>query len=197
MIKINLLGNIAVARAQVRWELWLLLATLVVLLSVSMLGRLWFSKQADELRKSEEGTSRELVYVKALAHRVRTLEDQRMEVSAELTALEALLKAKQSTVRILDSIVSALPEHTWLVELRETEQGIRVSGLAQDGETISKFARELERSPSLVRVAIDVARQSLRHGVKLQEFSIGAQRSHTKPPLVRAPVDIPKEKAKK
>jgi Tfp pilus assembly protein PilN len=197
MIKINLLGDSARTKMQAWHQIQLVLASIAVLISVAVLGRFWFSKHVRALQKSEESTSRELVYIRTLAHRVRTLENQQAEATAELAALNALFQAKESTVRILDSLVSALPERAWLVELRETEQGLKVSGLAQDGETISIFARELEKSPVLAGVAIDVARQSVRHGVKLQEFSIGAQRAHAKPLLVKTQPDSPKDKARK
>ncbi len=197
MIKINLLGDTARTRAQVRREIHVFFASIVVLVSVGTLGRLWLFKHVAELQKSEESTSRELVYIRTLAHRVRTLENQRTEAITELTALEALSLVKEGTVRILESLVSALPERAWLAELRETEQGVKVSGLAQDGETISIFARELEKSRFLRGVSIDVARQSVRHGVKLQEFGIGAQRAHVKPLLARSQMDPPKDKTKK
>lgn len=197
MIKINLLGDTAKTRAQVRREMHVLFASIVVLVSVGMLGRLWTFKYVVELRRSEESTSRELLYIRTLAHRVRTLENQQTEALTELTALEALSRIKEGTVGILESLVSALPERAWLAELRETEQGIKVSGFAQDGETISIFARELEKSRFLKGVSIDVARQSVRYGVKLQEFGIGAQRAHGKPPPARSQTDLPKDKTKK
>jgi Tfp pilus assembly protein PilN len=135
--------------------------------------------------------------MRTLAQRVRTLESQATQASQELTALEALFQAREGTVRILDSLVNALPDRAWLVELRETEQRIKVSGLAQDGETISSFVRELEKSGALAGVEIDVARESVLHGVKLQEFSIGARRAHTKPLLAETQPDTAKDKAKK
>jgi Tfp pilus assembly protein PilN len=174
-----------------------LLASIVLLASFVTLGRLWLSKHIVELQRSEESTSRELVYIRTLAHRVRALENERTEAITELTALEGLSQVKQATVRILESLVRALPERAWLAELRETEQGVKVSGLAQDGETISMFARELEKSPFLKGVSIDVARQSVRHGVKLQEFGIGMQRAHIKPLLARIQTEPPKDKTKK
>jgi Tfp pilus assembly protein PilN len=168
-----------------------------MLVGVSVLGRLWFAKQASELKKWVETASRELASIRTLAQHVRTLEKQSREESDRLQLLEGLFQAKEGTLRILDSLVNAVPERAWLTELRETEQGLKVSGMAQDGETISNLARELEKAPSFAGVAIDVARQSMRQGIKLQEFSIRAQRTHAKPPLTKARIAAPKGKANK
>jgi Tfp pilus assembly protein PilN len=197
MIKINLLGDSAKARGQAYRELQLLSASIVALAVLSVLGRLWFAKEAAQLEKQVEFSTREMASVRALSHEVRMLEKQQQEGVSQLQVLEGLFRAKQGTLRIFDALVNSVPERAWLTEIRETDQGLKFSGMAQDGETISKFTRELDKSPVLAAVAIDVAKQSVRQGVKLQEFGVRARRTHGKPPIEKVHVDSRKDKKKK
>lgn len=189
MIKINLLGEVAKRRSQAREELQLLCIFLVLLVGLLLVARFWFLKQARDLQVGVDTTTKELVAVRALAHQVRSLEQQSREKIAQVNTLEEIIRAKQGTVLILDAIAKSVPDKAWLTELRETQHGLKVAGLAQDGETISNFARELAKVPVLDGVTIDVAKQSLREGIYLQEFNIHARRAHSRPKLVRSQID--------
>jgi Tfp pilus assembly protein PilN len=181
MIKINLMGQSAKARLRARREIEAVLYALAAIVAVAILARIWFSQHIAELAQKQESVSYEVAFVRTLANQVRNIEKQNKQAAENFALLENLSKAKRATLGVLDSIASSIPEQAWLTDFRERDEGIKLSGMARDGETISSFARALAKSSDLSEVKIEVAKQGTHEGLKLQEFSIRAQRVHRVP----------------
>jgi|GEM_PF-5375190 len=194
MIKINLMGESAKSRLRAQREVRLVVYAVLAILGITTAARLGISGHIAELAQKQDGASYEVAFLRTLANQVRTMAKQNQQSAEKLAVLENLLKAKRATLGVLDSVATSIPEQAWLTEFREGDEGIKLSGMARDGETISNFARALAKSPELSGVKIEVAKQGTHEGLKLQEFSIRAQRVNRAPILSKS--EKPNSKAK-
>jgi len=178
MIKINLLGD-DTARDH---SGTLAIATYVISLVIVIAGCFFYGMSVggdiEDLNAEKEAKEGELKRIQLVTQEVKDIEKKQKDLEERIIRIATLKRNKQGPVRVLDELNTAIPERAWLTEAREKSGVLRLTGFALDGETISTFMRDLEKSDYFPKVELDVAKQATRQGVKIQEFAIKATLSY-------------------
>jgi Tfp pilus assembly protein PilN len=175
MIKINLVEGISSQVQAVRRAFWGIIAFLGVCLALAVLARIKIDQDLKMLAALREVCHKELVLVSEMSNRVQVFEKEIQEAESKISAIQAIQRTKLAPTAIIQGVLAAVPEQAWLTEIRETDQGIKIVGLARDGEVISSFVRALGFTSPFVAVTLDGVKQSVRDGEKLQEFVLRSQ----------------------
>ena len=193
MIRINLLGDDTVVDHSRYIYVGAYLASIIALIVTCVTLNWWTGSSIEELASKKEGLDSDLKRLQVVTAEVKDIEKKQKDLENRIVRIAALKRSKQGPARILDALNLALPERAWLVEAREKSGEMKLGGVAIDGETISNFTRELEKSDNFPKVQLDVAKQVVRQGVKVQEFIIKTNVSYGG----RVPIaDTPAQKAK-
>lgn len=178
MIKINLLGERSSHDSSKQIFLGLYIASLVLVAGAGVGVSIWLSAQVSDLEQQQQSKQAELKRVQQITQEVKDIEKKQQGLEERLVHIAKLKRNKQGPVRVLDALNTALPERAWLQEIRERNGEFKLNGYALDGETISTFMRELDKSDYFPKVELDVAKQATMQGVKIQEFVIKARVSY-------------------
>ncbi len=178
MIKINLLGNDTAVDYSGHIVVGAYIVSMVVSVAACFFLSAWISGEIEDLTNQKNAKEKELARIQTVTQKVKDIEKKQKDLEDRLVRIATLKRNKQGPVRVLDALNSALPERAWLAEAREKGDVMKLEGLALDGETISQFMRELEKSDYFPKVELDVAKQATKQGVKIQAFSIRASVSY-------------------
>ena len=175
MIKINLLGDETIIDTTGTW----VVIGYFVSLSVVVLGLLitFFSLAASvsEMQSESQALEKRLQTLQAVTKEVRDLDKKKKELVDKTTIIALLKRSKLGPVHVLDDLNGALPEKSWMTELKEAGGLARISGLALDNQTIANFMKALEGSNYFDRIDIGESKLIPRNGVNIQEFTVQAK----------------------
>ena len=151
MIRVNLLT--AEDRPGTSGDLWRTRAIaaggLAIAVAAAILAAWWFwSLHADagELTRALADAEAALVRLAPALETVRGTEERQADLAGRLAVIETLHAHRDAPVRLLDRLSRALPEGTWLSEVRQEPAGVVVRGHAETLETVSDYAAALDAS---------------------------------------------------
>ena len=81
-------------------------------------------------------------------------------------------KNKTGPAQRLASLSDLTPERLWLTNYNESDQDIKVSGIALTEELIAQFMKSLEASTDFMAVELVVSEQTVVAETKLKKFDI-------------------------
>lgn len=87
---------------------------------------------------------------------VRELRDQRELMKERMAVVARLQGSRVQVVRTFDVLARAVPEGVVLDELRQLEQGLRISGTARSNAIVSSFMRRLDETDQFHSARLDV-----------------------------------------
>ena len=152
MIRINLL---AVERGPVKRAALIpaahrvtIAAGLILFLTVAVIGW-WFwalrrdSQQADaDIARAET----EIMQLRSVLVQVQKFEAQRAQLQQRVTLIEQLRRGQTAPVHVIDEIAKALPDRTWLTEMKQKGNDITLAGMTTSNMGVSDFVANLENS---------------------------------------------------
>jgi type IV pilus assembly protein PilN len=106
---------------------------------------------------------------------IAEVNNKKQELRERLMVIAKLKKSKIGPVQVLDQLNMALPERSWLTQISEGQDGMRISGITLDNETTSMIIRELQKSEFFTDVRLAVSQQSESNSVKIYQFMIDAK----------------------
>lgn len=106
----------------------------------SMLGRLEETEQEASFSETTLNKLREKT------KRVEQLEQNKNLLKEKLTTIARLKLKKNGPVHILDDLISAIPERSWMTGIVNKGEGLQFEGIALDPQTVSIFMAKLEVS---------------------------------------------------
>lgn len=174
MIKINLLGNDTAVDYSGQVIVFGFCASILLTAGMCFYFSSYLGGEVADLTMQKASKEKELVRIQQVTQKVKDIEKKQKDLEERLVRIATLKRNKLGPVRVLDALNTAIPERAWLMEAREKGETMRLEGFALDGETISQFMRELEKSDYFPKVELDVAKQADRQGVKIQAFTIRA-----------------------
>lgn len=198
MIKINLLGEDTRADFSQHLVLGGYIASLIALVGVCIGAGMWMGAEIADLEDRKVSLEQELKRLQTITQEVKDIEKKQKDLEQRIIRIAMLKLNKQGPVKVLDAINKSVPERAWLMDVKERGGQMRLTGVAMDGETVSEFLRELEKSEHFPKVELDFTRGATRQGVKLQDFAIKAEVSYagrvTVPPGVSGTADPASDK---
>lgn len=178
MIKINLLGDDTHVDMSQHLAIGAYIASMVVAIGICVGAGMWMGSDIEDLSEKKVSLDQELKRLQSKTQEVKDIEKKQKDLEQRLIRIAMLKLNKQGPVKVLDTINRSVPERAWLLDVKEKSGAMRLTGVAMDGETVSEFLRELEKSEHFPKVELDVTRQAVKMGVKLQEFAIKADVSY-------------------
>ena len=178
MIKINLLGDDTVIDTSGTWVMIGYGVSLFTVLAVSAFLYYSVSASIGELTAEKENLDRRYAALQETTKEVHDLEKKKKELADKTTVISVLKKSKMGPVRVLDDLNTALPDKSWIVDLKESGGLVRISGLALDNQTIAAFMKALEASEYFQKVDLGESRQDDREGVKIKSYTLQSKISY-------------------
>ena len=97
------------------------------------------------------------------------------ELEKKLNILNSLQAGKTGPVRLLDELITAMPQKVWLTQFTDAGGAIKLAGFGDSENTVAKFMSNLEKSPNYKNVELNVTEQSAVGGIKMQKFALSCQ----------------------
>ena len=173
MIRINLLPvRAAQKKEKLRSQLSIFLLC-VVLVCIGC-GALYFlqltaiNSVQDEIAAIDQ-KNRQL---KKKIGQVKNFEKKKAELEKKLAVLITLKKGKTGPVHLLDELSTSLPDKLWLTKFSEKGGNIKLSGVADNENTVAVFMRNLDASPYYENIELAVTEQTKAGDQKMQKFTL-------------------------
>jgi type IV pilus assembly protein PilN len=191
MILINLLPHREAARKRQKDQFYTQLG-LSALLGGVICGAIftWYQGQISSQQSRNEFLQAEIKKLEAEIKDIASLQREIASLRARQTAVENLQGDRNLPVHLLDELVAQLPDGIYLNSMRQENQNVLLTGVAQSQERVSELLRNLSNSstwlvrPDLVEiVAANVAGPN-REVRRVSNFSI---RVSLKRPSAAAP----------
>lgn len=179
MILINLLPHREVARKRQR-ELFFTQVGAAALVGGLVVGLIftWFQNQIATQQGRNAFLSTEIAKLDAQIKDIAGLQAQLTALKARQLAVEDLQADRNLPVHLLDEMVKQLPEGVYLSSLRQDNQAILLTGVAQSQERVSELLRNLNNNskwltrPELVEIVAANLSLSPREQRRVSNFSI-------------------------
>jgi type IV pilus assembly protein PilN len=179
MILINLLPHREAARKR-RREVFFTHVGLAALVGGLVVGLVftWFQNQISVHQGRNAFLSSEIAKLDAQIKDIAGLQSQLAAMKARQLAVEDLQADRNLPVHLLDEMVRQLPEGVFLSTLKQENQAILVTGVAQSQERVSELLRNLNTNskwltkPELVEIVAANLALSPREQRRVSNFSI-------------------------
>lgn len=172
MIKINLLGDQESAETSNFLYISGYLGSLAIVLVVFFFLYISASTTVAELSKEKAGLEAELATLQATTKDVKDLEKMRLDLNNKLVVIARLKKSKSGPVRVLDDLNIAIPERSWVLEIKEAGGTMKINGQALDNQTIATFMQRLDASDYFDTVDLVETKQTEDRGVNVYSFTL-------------------------
>ncbi len=179
MILINLLPHREAARKRRRESFY---ATLVLsaLAGAVVAGGiyLWYAAQISEQQGKNLVLSGEIKRLEAQIKDIATLQAEIAALRARQQAVEDLQADRNMPVHLLNELVQQTPDGVYLTALKQDNQTIVISGIAQSNERVSELLRNVGKSsawlsrPELVEITAGSVTLSPRDQRRVSNFTM-------------------------
>lgn len=179
MILINLLPHREAARKRQR-ELFFAQVGGAALVGGLVVGLIfsWFQNQISTQQSRNAFLGSEIAKLDAQIKDIAGLQTQLAALKARQLAVEDLQADRNLPVHLLDEMVKQLPEGVYLSSLKQDNQSIMLTGVAQSQERVSELLRNLNNNspwltrPELVEIVAASLTLSTREQRRVSNFSI-------------------------
>ncbi len=149
------------------------IGVLLTVIGYSVIGEMTSSQQArNDFLKAE---------IAKLDAQIRDIQNLRAEIDAlkaRQKAVEDLQVDRNTPVYLLDELVRQTPEGVYLTSVKQNDQVVTITGVAQSNERVSEFLRNTQYSspwlekPELVEIKAAIPNPAMRDQRRLYEFSM-------------------------
>jgi type IV pilus assembly protein PilN len=180
MILINLLPHREAAREKQKNQFYTQLV-LAMLLGAAIAGAvyMWFGAQISEQQDRNNLLRQQMAVLDAEIKDIAGLQAEIASLRARQTAVENLQADRNMPVHLINEVVSRLPEGIYLRSLKQQDQNVLLSGVAQSQERVSELLRSLASepnlwlgSPELVEIVAANANVSEREQRRVSNFTV-------------------------
>jgi type IV pilus assembly protein PilN len=181
MILINLLPHREATRKKQKEQFFTQLA-LSALLGGIICGAVytWYQGRITEQQARNAFLQKEAARLDAEIKDIASLQAQIASLRARQTAVENLQADRNMPVHLLEEIVSELPDGIYLQSMKQENQSVLLTGVAQSQERVSDLLRNLSTKtqwlikPELVEIIAANAAVSSREQRRVSNFTIRA-----------------------
>lgn len=153
MILINLLPHREAARKRRKEVFFAALGGAGVAgLAIAGAIYLWFAAQIDTQQRRNQFLQSEITKLEAQIKDIAALQQEIAALRARQQAVEDLQADRNMPVHLLNELVRQLPDGVYLTAVKQDNQVVTLTGVAQSNERVSELLRNLgNRSPWLAR----------------------------------------------
>ncbi|WP_041376496.1 PilN domain-containing protein [Polaromonas naphthalenivorans] len=179
MILINLLPHREAARKR-RREVFFATLGLAALAGVLICGAMysWYSAQIESQRGRNTFLQSEISRLDEQIKDIATLQAEITSLKARQTAVEDLQGNRNLPVYLLSELVKQLPDGVYINSLKQENQTVLMTGIAQSNERVSELLRNFSNNspwlakPELVEITAGTVTLSQRDQRRVSNFSM-------------------------
>ena len=179
MILINLLPHREAARKRRRdaFNVTLGLALLVGLVIAGLIY-LWYQAQISDQQGRNTYLQGEISKLETQIKEIANIEAEIAALKARQSAVENLQADRNLQVHLLNELVKQLPDGTYITSLKQENQSIAITGVAQSNERVSELLRNLSDNtpwlakPDLVEITAGTVALSPRDQRRVANFNV-------------------------
>ena len=196
MILINLLPHREAARKRRRENFFATLG-LAALAGVLIAGAVysWYGTQIDSQRDRNAFLKKEITKLDEQISDIKTLEKDIASLRARQNAVEDLQGNRNMPVHLLNEMVKQLPDGVYITSLKQEDDSVLITGVAQSSERVSELLRNFGNhsqwltKPDLKEITSSVVTLSARDQRRVSNFtmSVGINKANAPTPAVSAP----------
>jgi type IV pilus assembly protein PilN len=182
VILINLLPHREAARKR-RREVFFSTLGLAALVGVLICGAMysWYLTQIENQRGRNTFLQSEITRLDEQIKDIATLQAEIASLKARQTAVEDLQGNRNLPVYLLSELVRQLPDGVYVNSLKQENQTVLLTGIAQSNERVSELLRNLSNSspwlsrPELVEITAGTVTLSQRDQRRVSNFTMRVQ----------------------
>ena len=139
---------------------------------------LWYAAQISEQQNRNLVLTTEIKKLEAQIKDIATLQSEIAALRARQQAVEDLQSDRNVPVHLLNELVAQLPDGVYLTSMRQTNNVVAVTGVAQSNERVSELLRNLSSGsawitrPELVEIVASSVALSPRDQRRVANFSM-------------------------
>ena len=179
MILINLLPHREAARKR-RREVFFTTLGIAVLAGFLICGAVysWYLTQIESQRAKNNFLKTEITRLDEQIKDIAGLQAEIAALRARQTAVEDLQGNRNLPVYLLSELVRQLPDGVYLNTMKQTDQMVQITGVAQSNERVSELLRNLANNspwltkPELVEITAGTIAMSQRDQRRVSNFSM-------------------------
>ena len=182
MILINLLPHREVARKRRRESFYLTLGLAALLgLALCVAAYAWYAAQIDSQRGRNTFLQAEITQLDAQIKDIATLQAEIAALKARQGAVEDLQGNRNLPVYLLSELVKQLPDGVYINSLKQENQTVLITGVAQSNERVSELLRNLANNspwltkPELVEIVAGTVALTQRDQRRVSNFTMRAE----------------------
>lgn len=179
MILINLLPHREAARKRRRDAFYAaLVASALVGLLVAAVIYGWFSAQVSAQQDRNAFLQKEISNLERQIKEIATLEAEIAALRARQKAVEDLQADRNLQVHLLNELVKQLPDGVFLTSLRQQDQVVTLTGVAQSNQRVSELLQNLANNtpwlsrPELVEIVAGTTTINAREQRRVANFNL-------------------------
>ncbi len=189
MILINLLPHREAARKRRRDAFYVTLGV-AALAGVLICGALysWYLAQIESQRARNTFLQSEITRLDGQIKDIATLQGEITALKARQTAVEDLQGNRNVPVYLLNELVKQLPDGVYINSMKQENQTVLLTGIAQSNERVSELLRNFANNspwltkPELVEITAGTVALSARDQRRVSNFSMRVEIKRTSEP---------------
>ena len=179
MILINLLPHREAARKRMRDAFYASLGVAAMLGGLLSGGvYLWYQTQISSQQSKNNFLTSEIKRLEGQIKEIANLQTEIAALRARQQAVEDLQSDRNLPVHLLNELVKQLPDGVYISSMRQENQNVTLSGVAQSNERVSEFLRNLAYNsvwltkPDLVEIVAGNVALGPRDSRRVSNFTI-------------------------
>lgn len=173
MIKINLLPLRAARKKEAAIQQLTIAGSVIVLLAVIILSLYGLKRVQITSSKNEiEISKNKIKMLEKKIGKLNELKALKEQVKKKLDILSLLRKNKTGPAQRLASLSDLTPDQLWLTNYNESDQDVKISGVALTEDLIAQFMKAIEASSDFMAVELIVSEQIVTADAKLKKFDL-------------------------
>ena len=175
MAKINLLPWREELRKKHLKDFLVMMLTGIVLTGAAMGG--WHLHNENNITHQQNRNSyikREIAVVDERIREIRELEKTKAQLLSRMNVITQLQSSRPQIVRLMDEIVTTLPEGVFLTKVNQAGTSVSFEGRAQSNARVSSYMRNIEETRWMEKPSLKIIENKDKTGTGYSHFSLTA-----------------------
>jgi len=130
-----------------------------------------FSSMIESQNTRNAYLNKEIAVVEKQIAEIKTLKADKKALLARMEVIQTLQRSRPGIVHLFEEIASTTPDGIYLQSTARVGSKIKISGIANSNDSVSKFMRRLDSSPWLANPKLNVI-ENKRKGSASSKFSL-------------------------
>lgn len=153
-------------------------AAAVAALVIAGAGYLFVRSMIDSQQQRNQLLRSEIQVLDKKIEEINSLETQKQQFIARMQIIEKLQRSRPEIVHVFDTMVTTLPDGTYLTGITQTGPRFKVQGVAQSSTRVSSFMRNIDSSQWLKNPELEVV-ESKKDNPLGSDFTLYADQTTT------------------